>query len=138
MRFDSAGMQVLSREQCLFLLAHSAIGRVVFTDQALPAVQPVTFCLDGANIVMRTTAGSRLAVGTRDNVVAFEADDFDVALSAGWSVSAVGHARAAADPEEITRLGRLPLKIWTPGVSGHFIVMTTDRISGRRIPVPAL
>ncbi|WP_157518771.1 pyridoxamine 5'-phosphate oxidase family protein [Herbidospora mongoliensis] len=138
MRFDSAGMQVLSREQCLFLLAHSAIGRVVFTDQALPAVQPVTFCLDGEDIVMRTAPGSRLAAATRDNVVAFEADDFDAALSTGWSVSAIGRARAAAEPREITRLGRLPLKVWTPGGIGHFIVMTTDWLSGRRTSVPAL
>ncbi len=61
-------------------------------------MQPVTFCLDGEDIVMRTTPGSRLAAATRDHVVAFEADDFDAALSTGWSVSAIGRARAAADP----------------------------------------
>ncbi|MEV7010806.1 pyridoxamine 5'-phosphate oxidase family protein [Streptosporangium sp. NPDC051022] len=133
MKLDSAGLQVLSREECLLLLSTTPIGRVVFTDRALPAVQPVGFRLDGEDIVIRTTAGSKLATATRDAVVAFEADDFDAVLRTGWSVTAVGHARAVR-PGEAARLAGLPVATWwLSGGEDHFIVVDTEQISGRRI-----
>ncbi|MEV4399798.1 pyridoxamine 5'-phosphate oxidase family protein [Nonomuraea sp. NPDC049607] len=82
MRLDSSGLQVLSEEECFLLLSSVPIGRIVFTDRALPAVQPVNFCLDGRSIVIRAVTGSKLAAATRRAVVAFEADDFDAARAA--------------------------------------------------------
>ncbi|MGW3352896.1 pyridoxamine 5'-phosphate oxidase family protein [Nonomuraea rubra] len=67
----------------------------VFTDRALPAAQPVAFHLDGERIVIRTGIGSKLAAATRHAVVAFEADEFDQEERTGWSVTVIGHARAA-------------------------------------------
>ncbi|MEU8385537.1 pyridoxamine 5'-phosphate oxidase family protein, partial [Streptosporangium sp. NPDC048865] len=54
MKLDSVGLQILSRQECLTLLASTSIGRIVFTDRALPAVQPVGFVLDGEDIVIGT------------------------------------------------------------------------------------
>jgi hypothetical protein len=51
----------LDRSQCLDLLRGTVIGRVVFTDSALPAAQPVTYLLDGEEIVFRTGQGTKLA-----------------------------------------------------------------------------
>lgn len=133
MKVDSAGLDVLSRQECIDLLASTPIGRIVFTDRALPAVQPVNFRLDGEDIVIRTGTGSKLAAATRDAVVAFEADDFDSQAHTGWSVTAVGHARAVSDPGEIARLSALPLSAWAPGNRDHFIVVRTEQISGRRL-----
>ncbi|MDA0634215.1 pyridoxamine 5'-phosphate oxidase family protein [Nonomuraea sp. MCN248] len=133
MRFDSSGLQVLSREECLRLMSSTPIGRIVFTDRALPAVQPVTFLLDRERIVIRTGVGSKLAAATRTAVVAFEADEFDPEMRTGWSVTAVGHARAVTDPDEVARLASLPLTPWAPGSKDHFIVVDTEQISGRRI-----
>lgn len=133
MKLDASGLQVLSREECLDLLASAAIGRIVFTDRALPAVQPVNFHLHGERIVIRTAIGSKLAAATRNTVVAFEADDINPADRTGWSVTAVGHARAVHDPDEINRLGALPLTPWAPGSRDHFIVVGVEQISGRRI-----
>jgi nitroimidazol reductase NimA-like FMN-containing flavoprotein (pyridoxamine 5'-phosphate oxidase superfamily) len=132
MRFDSAGLRVLSREQCLHLLASTSIGRIVFTDRALPAVQPVVFCLHGESIVIRTTAGSKLASATQDTVVAFEIDDFDARMSTGWSVTVVGRARAVHDPEEMAHLAELPLAPWATNGRDHFVVMGAEEVSGRR------
>ncbi|MFI7127876.1 pyridoxamine 5'-phosphate oxidase family protein [Nonomuraea sp. NPDC050153] len=134
MQLDSSGLQVLSREECLGLLSTTPIGRIVFTDHALPAVQPVNFHLDGHSIVIRTSTGSKLAAATRRAVVAFEADEFDPELRTGWSVTAVGHARAVTDPDEMDRLAALPLPIWAPGSRDHYIVIDAEQVSGRRIP----
>ncbi|MBB2910824.1 nitroimidazol reductase NimA-like FMN-containing flavoprotein (pyridoxamine 5'-phosphate oxidase superfamily) [Streptosporangium becharense] len=133
MKVDSAGLDVLSRGECLELLSSTPIGRIVFTDRALPAVQPVIFCLDGEDIVIRTDAGSKLAAATRDTIVAFESDEFDPRTHAGWSVTAVGHARGVHDTAEIDRLSALPLAAWVPGEQDHFIVLSTQQLSGRRL-----
>ncbi|MEN3533732.1 pyridoxamine 5'-phosphate oxidase family protein [Microbispora sp. ZYX-F-249] len=133
MKLDSAGLEILSGGECLDLLASAPIGRIVFTDRALPAVQPVNFCLLDGNIVIRTAAGSKLAAAARNAIVAFEADDFDVSCRTGWSVTAVGPARAVSEPEEIARLSALPLTPWVPGNRDHFIVMAPEQISGRRL-----
>ncbi|MFB9895271.1 pyridoxamine 5'-phosphate oxidase family protein [Planobispora takensis] len=133
MKLDSAGLRVLSHEECMNLLATAPIGRIVFTDRALPAVQPVNFVLDGADIVIRTTVGSKLAAATRRAIVAFEADAFDSEGRTGWSVTVVGHARAVDDPAEAERLAGLPLTPWAPGSRDHFIVIAAEQVSGREI-----
>ncbi|QYC45615.1 Pyridoxamine 5'-phosphate oxidase [Nonomuraea coxensis DSM 45129] len=133
MRLDSSGLQVLTDEECLRLLASTPIGRIVFTDRALPAVQPVAFCLDGDAIVIRTGVGSKLAAATRRAVVAFEVDDYDPVRRTGWSVSVVGHATAVTDPAETARLAELPLDPWVPGGLDHFIRVSLEQVTGRRI-----
>ncbi|WP_431900571.1 pyridoxamine 5'-phosphate oxidase family protein [Nonomuraea sp. bgisy101] len=133
MQLDASGLQVLTREECLDLLSSTPIGRIVFTDRALPAVQPVNFYLDGQSIVIRTSIGSKLAAATRRAVVAFEADEFDPKLRTGWSVTAVGQAREVTDPDEIAWLAALPLTTWAPGSRDHYIVIEAEHISGRRI-----
>ncbi|MEV5408782.1 pyridoxamine 5'-phosphate oxidase family protein [Thermopolyspora sp. NPDC052614] len=137
MKLDSAGLQVLSPAECADLLASTPIGRVVFTDHALPAVQPVNFVLDGRNVVIRTTLGSKLAVAARNAVVAFETDEFDPAARTGWSVTAIGYARAVTDPAETERLARLPGAPWAQDgedrFGSQFIVVPIQELSGRRI-----
>ncbi|CAM4143263.1 pyridoxamine 5'-phosphate oxidase family protein [Nocardiopsis rhodophaea] len=131
---DNAGLEILGREECLRLLAAAPLGRIVFTHNALPAVQPVNFVVYGVDIVIRTSAASRLASATRDTVVAFEVDDFDVDARTGWSVTVVGNGRAVTAPEERADLERLPLHPWAPGDRSHFIRVETKVITGRRIP----
>ncbi|WP_155340867.1 pyridoxamine 5'-phosphate oxidase family protein [Acrocarpospora corrugata] len=130
---DSAGLRVLSPAECLHLLTRAPIGRIVFTDRALPAVQPVNYLLVGQDIVIRTATGSKLAAATRNTVVAFEIDDFDPRTRTGWSVTAVGRARAVTEFEELQRLTALPLTSWAPGDRDHFIVMHAQQLTGRQI-----
>ncbi|MDH2425375.1 pyridoxamine 5'-phosphate oxidase family protein [Sphaerisporangium sp. TRM90804] len=133
MKVDSAGLRVLTRHECLHLLTQTPIGRIVFTDRALPAVQPVNYHFDGVHIVIRTTAGSKLAAATRNAVVAFEADEIDPQARTGWSVTVVGHARTATEPAEVERLTALPLHPWAPESRDHFIVIPVEQVSGRRL-----
>jgi nitroimidazol reductase NimA-like FMN-containing flavoprotein (pyridoxamine 5'-phosphate oxidase superfamily) len=133
MKFDAHGLEILERADCLGLLASVPLGRVVFTDRALPAIQPVNFVLDGEDVIIRAATGSKLALAMRDTVVAFEADDFDPATRTGWSVTLIGHARPVEDPDEVTRLMRLRLQPWTPGPNDRFIRVSGSDLAGRRI-----
>jgi hypothetical protein len=94
------GLEVLDRIECLALMRSVPVGRIVFTERALPAIQPVGFVLDddrGRCVVIATAPWSRLAAATRDSIVAFQTDAFDAADGTGWSVTVVGWARAACD-----------------------------------------
>ena len=94
----------LERAECLHLLARGAVGRVAFTDGALPAVQPVAYHLDDEEVVFRTKNGSKLAAATRHAVVGFEVDDFDLEARTGWSVLGVGEAYEIVDPARLAAL----------------------------------
>ncbi|MFG2006805.1 pyridoxamine 5'-phosphate oxidase family protein [Spirillospora sp. NPDC048911] len=133
MKIDGNGLEVLGDAECLALMQTMPIGRVVFTEQALPAVQPVNFVPDGNSVVIRTAPGSKLAAATRGAIVAFETDDYDPETGTGWSVTAIGQARVVRDPAELARLSRLPLQPWSPEPKDHFIRIPCDRLTGRRI-----
>lgn len=130
---DGGQVASLSPQECLALLRTASIGRIVFTDRALPAIQPVNFALDGEDIIIRTRPGTKLAAATRRAVVAFEADDLDPETGAGWTVTLVGQAEAVRDPGQVVRLLRLPLYPWSPEPLHHFIRIRTHRITGRRV-----
>ncbi len=133
MELDNSGLEVLGEDECRALLAGAAIGRIVFTHHALPAVQPVNFAVSGGDIVFRTSRTSRLAKAAADTIVAFEIDEFDTAAETGWSVVAVGPARHVADPADAAVLAALPLRSWAPGERDHFIRIRPQLITGRRI-----
>jgi uncharacterized protein len=126
-------LQVLTRGECLALMATTPIGRVVFTDQALPAIQPVNFILDGDDVVIRTRPGSKLAAATRRAVVAFEVDDLDPVTGTGWTITVIGQALPVRNADEIDRLSRLALRPWSPEPLPHYIRIHTHRMTGRRL-----
>lgn len=135
--YDSGGLEILTEEECRALLSEVPLGRIVFTDRALPAIQPVNFALADGNVVIRTSSGSKLAAAARNAVVAFEVDQFDPAIRSGWSVVIVGHARIVSENGELSHLRSLPLRSWAPGDRDHYIAITPELISGRRIPSAA-
>jgi nitroimidazol reductase NimA-like FMN-containing flavoprotein (pyridoxamine 5'-phosphate oxidase superfamily) len=132
---DSAGLEVLSRSDCLALAETVPIGRIVFTDQALPAILPVNFLFDDGCLIIRTADGTKLAAAMRGTIVAFETDDYDAGTESGWSVTVVGRAESVVDAAESARLARLPLRTWAPGHRDRFIRIRPEYVTGRRIPV---
>ena len=120
----------LDRDQCLHLLATGGFGRVVGTDCALPAVHPVSFVLDGQEVIFQTTAGSTLA-GAVGDVVAFQADDFDHETGVGWTVTGIGKPYAALDSEQpgsivlAPHLVLLAIPLWR--LTGHRLHRSSAR-----------
>jgi hypothetical protein len=126
-------LEKLSRDECMRLMGLVPVGRIVYTRQALPAVELVNFALIDGDIVIRTSAEGKLAAATREAVVAFEADSVDLGGHAGWSVTIVGQARAVTDGEESRCLERTALTSWVPGQGGHFIRISPAIVNGRRV-----
>jgi nitroimidazol reductase NimA-like FMN-containing flavoprotein (pyridoxamine 5'-phosphate oxidase superfamily) len=131
--FCVPSLDVLARDECLTLLATAPIGRIVFTERALPAVRLVNFVLNGDEIVIRTGEGSKLMPAVRHTVVAFEADDIDYRARTGWSVTVIGHARQVTEPAELAQLSGLLPASWAPGSREHLICVDVELVSGRRL-----
>ncbi|MCV7063251.1 pyridoxamine 5'-phosphate oxidase family protein [Mycolicibacterium vaccae] len=126
-------LEVLERDQCLDLLQTVHVGRLVFTEQALPAVQPVNFRLWHGEIMIRVAGGEKLAAATDNVVVAFEADELDPDLRAGWSVTVVGHAQLITDANDLAKLSGITLQPWVTGPHDRYVRVLTERVTGRRL-----
>ena len=130
---NGAAPRQLSRDECLRLMASVPVGRIVYTRQALPAVDLVNFTLDHGDIIIRTDRFGTLAAATRGAVVAFEADSLDPAGLAGWSVTVIGQSSEVTDAGEISRLERTGLSSWASGQQQNFIRISPGILSGRQL-----
>lgn len=128
---DLAGMVTLDRADCLRLLGGGVIGRVIYTDVAMPAARPVNYALVGEEIIFRT--GGELAAATNNAIVAFEVDEVDIATRTGWSVLALGLAYRVTDPDRLTEIASRVPQPWAPGRTARTVAIPAWRLSGRRI-----
>jgi nitroimidazol reductase NimA-like FMN-containing flavoprotein (pyridoxamine 5'-phosphate oxidase superfamily) len=129
----STSFDELSVEECYALLPTVPLGRVVFTDRALPAIQPVNFVVDGAEVAFRTSESSRLAVAVNHAVVAFEVDSFDADARSGWSVVLVGKAYEVTDLIERDRILAIPLDSYAPSSHDRILKVSPSIVTGRRV-----
>lgn len=123
---------VLSAEECRALLERPQVGRVVFTDCALPAVQPVTYIVDDDAILFWTNDDGELARAALDGVLAFEVDEVDPSTRTGWSVVVTGlpvHVTAEVDRSRVEML----LEPSAPGRRDVLIRIPLTVVAGRRI-----
>ena len=136
MQFDRNGLEVLSRAECVRLLAGAHIGRVGVSVGALPTVLPVNFAVVDEAIVLRTAPGSKLDAALNNAVVAFEVDSVDPMYHTGWSVLVQGVASEVVDPAERERLRTAPLRPWADHDRDRFVRIYIDLVSGRRLVQP--
>jgi nitroimidazol reductase NimA-like FMN-containing flavoprotein (pyridoxamine 5'-phosphate oxidase superfamily) len=126
---------MLPFDTCLRLLGSVPIGRVGFYADGEMVVLPVNHAMDGQDVVFRTAPGSKLTAAGEQEVVAFEADDYDKQRKTGWSVLVTGRATLVYEEAEIERLSQLDLHPWTETVDHPFWVrILPTSVTGRRTP----
>ncbi|MER5866354.1 pyridoxamine 5'-phosphate oxidase family protein [Kitasatospora sp. NPDC002040] len=128
-------VETLSEADCLRLLRTVPIGRVVYTEHALPAVLPVAFevAADG-HLVLGLRAGSTISRALDGTVAAFQADLLDPVSRTGWSVLVHGRAEVVRDPAEHQRLLRSGPVPWVGGSQQPmFVRIAPELLSGRRL-----
>src|SRR4051812_26330294 len=118
---EDRDVEVLDEAQCLTLLGSVPLGRIAFTEGALPAVQPVAFALGDGEVFIPTHRGSRVAIASRGAIVAFEVDDFDAGARTGWNVTVIGPSRVISDSAEVRRLDGFGLEPWAPADAHCYI-----------------
>jgi hypothetical protein len=124
----------LGSVEALRLLGSVSLGRIVFTQHALPTVRPVNHVLDGGDIVIRTNEAAALTMRARQNegpgvVVAYEADDIDPDTHLGWSVVVTGYARLVTEPGELARYQGM-LRPWVDQTMDQALRIHPDLVTG--------
>ncbi|MFI6565798.1 pyridoxamine 5'-phosphate oxidase family protein [Streptomyces sp. NPDC050534] len=128
-----ARMVELGRDEALELLGSVQLGRVTFTDQALPSIRPAKHLVDAGDVIVRTHGGSALlGRALRSEVVAYEADEIDSATRTGWSVVVTGTAPRITDPGALARYQRL-LMPWIDPEVGQVVRIQPEIVSGYRL-----
>jgi hypothetical protein len=129
----------LTESECWQLLASVSIGRVVFTQRAMPAIRPVNHLVDGRMIIIRTHLGAAIASRATDgrpeprgSVVCYEADDLDPARRTGWSVIVTGMARLVTDPAEADRYAAA-VEPWIAGDLNQVVAIEPQFVTGIRL-----
>jgi hypothetical protein len=131
---DGTGLDVLSYDECVALLARCPVGRVgVHLAGHQPVIFPVNFAFDDHNIVFRTNESSMLHRAS-EHTVAFEIDGIDRVYHLGWSVLIVGTLQEVTRQSEIVAFSGLPLGQWTPGPRNRWMRIRPETIAGRSIP----
>jgi uncharacterized protein len=125
----------MSRSDALDLLQrHGFVGRVAFIVDGRSMIMPVNYLADRDALVFCTGEGTKLSTLRGGAAVTFEVDDSRPIDHSGWSVVVEGISSEITDPEELKWLRRGPLKSWAVRPTAHWIRVTYEHVSGRRIP----
>ena len=135
---DHAGLEILPFDECLRLLGSVPVGRLGFFADGEMVILPVSHVVDGQDLVFRTARGSKLSAAEGQNLVCFEADQYDERTRAGWSVVVTGRAELVYEESEVQRLNRHGLHPWVPAVEHPFwIRVRATSVTGRQTQQPA-
>ena len=121
-------LRELTNDEALHRLGSVPYGRVVFSQNAMPAIRPVNHVVDGGAVIIRTHLGAALlrSVGV---VVAYEADAIDADTRLGWSVIITGYARRVQEAGEVHRYEEM-LQPWVDGAMNQLIRIRPRMING--------
>ena len=116
------------------LQLHSFVGRIGFVVEELPLILPVNYLADDESVVFCTEPGTKLSTIGGGARVVFEVDDSRPLYHAGWSVVVKGTAREITDVSKLDELRRGPLHSWATRSTEHWVRISMDEVTGRRIP----
>lgn len=127
----------LERAEALTLLGQVSLGRIVFTQNALPTIRPVNHVIHRGQIVIRTHAGAALTLqtgraGSGGVVVAYEADSIDAESHLGWSVIVTGYARLVRNPDDLVHYEQL-LEAWVDRTMDSVVRVNPTMVTGFRL-----
>ena len=131
-----SGFEVLDEDECVHLLEGEPVGRVALTSEALPVVLPVNFVVVDGTIVFASDPGLKLRAARAGQIACLEVDGYDVLDHSGWSVLATGRLSEITDVDRLTAARQLPLSPWALAAPEHFVELSIELLSGRRIRRP--
>lgn len=124
-------VNALAKDEAMRRLGSVGVGRIVFTERALPAVRLANHVVDEGRIIIRSDEGT-VIVNPSDadgTVVAYEADAVDPRSHLGWTVTVTGVARLIDDPRQVARYQEL-LSPWAAGDGDYTIRIDAELVTG--------
>lgn len=128
---------MLDRGECRSLLASRKVGRLAYCGAFGPRIVPLNYTLVDTFILFRPVPASDAAREIPQRWVAFEVDDVDEFLRAGWSVEVRGFAELL--PIGSIRMLDLPEtpQPWRDGDHSLLIRVPLSNVTGRRVHASA-
>ena len=123
----------LDEPECARLLSREPVGRVALTSAALPVVLPVNFVAVDHTIVFASDPGLKLEAARSGQVACLEVDGYEVLDHSGWSVLATGRLAEITDTDRLAAARNLPLSPWALSGPSHYVELSIELLSGRRI-----
>jgi hypothetical protein len=126
-------VEELGEQECRRLLGTKPIGRLGFTEGAMPQILPVHYTVRGDEVIVVSLAGVKVSAAGRGDILTFEVDDYDPGTSEGWCVGVVGACRLVTDPTHIAELDALGFSPFTCEQDRHFMAIPIAMLHGRRL-----
>jgi nitroimidazol reductase NimA-like FMN-containing flavoprotein (pyridoxamine 5'-phosphate oxidase superfamily) len=127
---SDAGTEALSIAECQHRLRAGGVGILALCGVESPVLRPVNFALHEGWILIRTGEGQILEAATGAEPASFAITELDRFEHTGWSVVVSGKLTPRSHLDGIERI---PLRPWLHAEKPHFVGLSTDRISGRRV-----
>jgi uncharacterized protein len=127
----------LDERECWRLMRIARIGRLGFTENALPVILPAHFVVRDAEVVLATLPDGRVTSAAGSAIVAFEVDGYDPATREGWCVSTFGRSRLITDPREIKDLDELDFAPWSGNPDRRYIAVEPSHLRGKALTTAA-
>lgn len=130
----TGGFETLSREACLSLLSSEPIGWLAHNQGESAHVVPMNFRVEEDEILIEATYGRSLQAAANGEVMTLASGAMDHSTQSGWSVVAAGKARLRGD--DLANPGVRSPRVWVHLEQVVSIVISIERISGRRLGPP--
>lgn len=127
------GLEALSTAECERRLRAGGVGILAMTGAPAPILRPVNFAVHDGGLLMRTGEGRILEAAERGEPASFVVSEADRFEHTGWSVVVSGTLSAPSGSETNEILARVALRPWARADKHHFVWLSIDAISGRRL-----
>lgn len=130
----------IGERECRKLLPTQSVGRIAFTERALPVIYPAHFVVDEDEIILAALPDGRVASAERGAIVAFEVDAYDPTTGQGWCVCTLGRSRLITDTAHLQALDALHFSPWASRADRRYIAVEISMLRGKRLadaPQPA-
>jgi nitroimidazol reductase NimA-like FMN-containing flavoprotein (pyridoxamine 5'-phosphate oxidase superfamily) len=128
------GMEAFSPAECERRLGHGGVGVLAMCGVAAPVLRPVNFAVHEGWVLIRTGEGQILEAAQGSEPASFAISEIDRFEHTGWSVVVTGKL---VERSGIGDVESVPLRPWARTPKHHFVGLSIDQISGRRIDVEA-
>ncbi|CAN5322998.1 pyridoxamine 5'-phosphate oxidase family protein [soil metagenome] len=119
----------LARDEAWNMMRSQSVGRLAVSAAGQPDIFPVNFLASEHSILIRTTAGTKVAAMAENDLVAFEVDY--LGATDAWSVVVKGLARRLEEEHAIQEAAKSPLWTWIRRPTDVFIRILPHDVNGR-------
>jgi nitroimidazol reductase NimA-like FMN-containing flavoprotein (pyridoxamine 5'-phosphate oxidase superfamily) len=125
-----AGTQMLPISECEDLLRTGGVGLLALAGTSAPIQRPVNYSMQDGGVLIRTGEGQILEAAQMSEPASFAIAEIDRFEHTGWSVVVTGVLSERSRVEDVAAGGPRP---WARDAKHHFVGLSIEKISGRRI-----